>query len=284
MNTREFLEKDKDRLKNHLSTATGAEEAVRICEDELNRILLQYNEQSPSDTLRRAASSSMMTVRSALPLMSSSGEIRSYERTISASSPKTGFWMPLGFGIALCAAAGFFLTTAPKSLLAVGLILLIAGIVCVFIGGMRFGKRHGYIPEKEQILEVRPDPDKIYYNLSGLLTVVDQQLEDTQYEELREKELPKASAADGISVPEEELQLLSGILETAYARIDSPGADTVISNIRFYLHKKGMEVIEYSDETARYFNKMPSSMNGTLRPAILQGNTVVIKGLAGGGI
>ena len=36
-------------------------------------------------------------------------------------------------------------------------------------------------PQKEQIIEVHPEPEKICHNLSGLLTVVDQQLEDAQF-------------------------------------------------------------------------------------------------------
>ena len=283
MNTREFLEKDKDRLKTRLSAAASPEEAAVICEDTLSRILLQYNEQSPSDAVRRTASTSLAAARSALPLIGSSGEIRSYERTLPRESNISGGWVPLAVGAGFSAAAGFFLTAAPAAMSPVGLIFLIAGLAGVFIGGLKFGKKRGFVPQKEQILEVRPDPDKIYHSLSGLLTVVDQQLEDAQYEELQEKEHPEPALITQTAVPEEELQLFSGILESAFARADSPDAQTVISNIRFYLHKKGIDVLEYSEENSRYFNRMPSRMKGTLRPAILQGSTVLVKGLAGDG-
>ena len=68
MNTREFLEQDKERLKTRLGAAADAEEAAVICEDELNRILFRYNEQVPSDTMRKAASATLTTIRSALRL------------------------------------------------------------------------------------------------------------------------------------------------------------------------------------------------------------------------
>ena len=283
MNTRDFLEKDKERLKTRLSSAASAEEAEVICEDALSRILLQYNEQIPSDAMRRTASTSLATARSALPLIGSSGEIRSYERTLPNENKAAGGWVPLAAGAGLSAAAAFFMTAAPAAMSPVGFVLLIAGLVGVFIGGQKFGKKRGYVPQKEQILEVRPDPEKIYHSLSGLLTVVDQQLEDAQYEVLQDKEQPEQGADPGMAVPEDELQLLSGILESAYARCDSPDAQTVISNVRFYLHKKGIDVLEYSEETSRYFNRMPSRLNGTLRPAILQGSTLLVKGLAGDG-
>ena len=283
MNTRELLEKDKEQLKTRLSAAADAEEAAVICEKALNRIQLQYNEQAPSDAVRKAASASLTTARAALQLIDSSGEIQSYERTLPSAASKAGGWIPVAVGAGFSAAAAFFMMTAPAAMSPVGLVLLIAGLVSIFIGGLQFGKKRGIAPRKEQILEVHPAPEKICHSLTGLLTVVDQQLEDVQYEEMRVKELPGPVAVNQAALPDDELQLLSGILESAYARADNPEAQAEISNIRFYLHKKGIEAVEYSEETARYFNRIPSVKKGTLRPAVLQNNTVLIKGLAGDG-
>ena len=283
MNTRELLEKDKEQLKTRLSAAADAEEAAVICENALNRIQLQYNEQAPSDAVRKAASASLTTARAALQLIDSSGEIQSYERTLPSGNIKAGGWVPVAVGAGFSAAAAFFMTAAPAALSPVGLILLIAGLIGVFIGGLQFGKKRGFTPQKEQILEVHPAPEKICHSLTGLLTVVDQQLEDIQYEELRDKELPGPVTVNKAALPEDELKLLSGILESAYARADDADARAEISNIRFYLHKKGVETVEYSEETARYFNRIPSKKKGTLRPAILQNSTILIKGMAGDG-
>ena len=283
MNTRELLEKDKEQLKTRLSAATDAEEAAVICENALNRIQLQYNEQAPSDAVRKAASASLTTARAALQLIDSSGEIQTYERTLPSGNKKAGGWVAVAVGAGFSAAAAFFMTAAPAAMSPVGLILLIAGLIGIFIGGLQFGKKRGYIPQKEQILEVHPAPDKICHSLSGLLTVVDQQLEDVQYEELRDKELSGPVAINEAAVPEDELKLLSGILESAYARYEDADAQAEISNIKFYLHKKGLEAVEYSEETARYFSRIPSQRKGTLRPAVLQGTTILMKGLAGSG-
>ena len=284
MNTRELLEKDRERLKGRLSAAGGPEEAAVICEDEINRVLMQYNEQAPSDVIRRAASAFLTTVRYALPLIDSSGEIQTYERTLPKEKKNAAGWAALAIGAGFSAAAAFFLMTATAAMSPVGLVLLAAGLVGIFIGGLKFGRNRGAAPRVEQIIEVHPDPDKIYRNLTGYLTAVDRCLEDVQIDELRDKEQAAPEVSGRMALPEDELQLLSGILEAAYARGDSPDAQSVISNIRFYLHKKGIEVIEYSEENARYFNKMPSRVQGTLRPAILQDNTVIVKGLTGGGM
>lgn len=283
MNTRELLEQDKDQLKTRLSAASDAEEAAVICEKAVNRILLQYNEQAPSEAARKAASVSLTTVRAALPLMDSAGEIRSYERTLPTRKPTGRSWAALAAGAGLSAAAAFFLTAAPAAMSPVGFLLMAGGLAGFFVSGLYFGKKRGFVPEKEQILEVHPEPEKICHNLTGLLTVVDQQLEDAQFEEDRAREVPGPVTNSNAAVPEEELQLLSGILESAYGRPDDPDAQTTISNIRFYLHKKGVETVDYTEDTARYFNRIPSLREGTLRPAVLQGTTVLVKGLAGSG-
>ena len=244
MNTRQLLEKDKEQFKTRLAAANDADEAARVCEQTLNRILLQYNEQAPSDALRKAASTSLTTVRAALPLINSAGEIQTYERTLPAEK-KPGGWVPLGIGAGLSAGAAALFMAAPAAFAPVGLALLIGGLAGIFISGLQFGRKKGVVPKTEQILEVRPDPDKIYHNLLGLLTVEDQYLEDVGFEDRRGKELPGPAAVAAAALPEDQLQLLSGILESAYARSGDPDAEAVVSNVRFYLHKKGVEVLDY---------------------------------------
>ena len=59
MNIRDLLEKDKERLMTRLANAVSPEQAARECEDELGRLLLEYNEQAPSDRVSEAAYYSM---------------------------------------------------------------------------------------------------------------------------------------------------------------------------------------------------------------------------------
>ena len=61
MNIRDLLEKDKERLMTRLANAVSPEQAARECEDELGRLLLEYNEQAPSDRVSEAAYYSMQT-------------------------------------------------------------------------------------------------------------------------------------------------------------------------------------------------------------------------------
>ena len=56
----------------------------------------------------------------------------------------------------------------------------------------------------------------------------------------------------------------------------------MISELKFYLHKKKIDVIDYDGENKELFERMPSQSTGTIRPALVIADTVLRKGLAAG--
>ena len=73
---------------------------------------------------------------------------------------------------------------------------------------------------------------------------------------------------------------LASLLETAYASLDTDESRQSVSDIKCYLHKRGIEVVDYSDETNMYFNRMPASRTCTLKPAIVKNKVALIRGMA----
>lgn len=281
MNTRDLLEKDKERLMNRLANAASPQEAARECEDELGRILIEYNEQAPSDRVSEAAYYSMQTAKAAISLVDSTGEIRAYERTSGAPVSKKNYVIPLAGGVAATAAGGLMLVLAPAAVAPIGLVALVAGFAAAFVGGVRFGARRSQPVLRDQIFETRVDGGKIYSNLLRMMTVIDRNLSDVHGREKQETpnltvKTEKASA--------EELELLAGILESAYARRDEGDSEDIISSVKFYLHRQGIDVVEYTSENERWFNKMPSKRRGTIRPAFVKDGGVLIRGIAAGGM
>ena len=128
MNIRDLLEKDKERLMTRLANADNPEQAARECEDEIGRLLLEYNEQAPSDRVGEAAYYSMQTARAAISLVDSTGEIRAYERTGVTEVSGKNYVIPLAGGIGAMAAGGLVLALAPAVLAPVGLIGLIVAL------------------------------------------------------------------------------------------------------------------------------------------------------------
>ena len=75
----DILEKDKDKLLTELAAAKESEKAVRVLENELDKLLLTYNEQCSSERERNAAAYMMQAVRLSLPLVDSVGDTKVWE-------------------------------------------------------------------------------------------------------------------------------------------------------------------------------------------------------------
>ena len=75
----EILEKDKEHLLTELTRASVPERTAGVLETELDKILLQYNEQAGSDKERDAAAYMIKALRHGLPLVDSVGETKVWE-------------------------------------------------------------------------------------------------------------------------------------------------------------------------------------------------------------
>ena len=171
MKIRDLLERDKERLMARLANADNPEQAARECEDEIGRLLLEYNEQAPSDRVGEAAYYSMQTAKAAISLVDSTGEIRAYERTGGTQVSGKNYVIPLAGGIGGMAAGGLVLALAPAVFAPVGLIGLIAGFAATFVAGVRFGGKRSVPANRDQIFETRVDGGKIYSNLLRMMPV-----------------------------------------------------------------------------------------------------------------
>ena len=278
MKTRELLENDKERLLVKLGEADSPDKTVRTLEEELNRIQIRYGENESDEALSREASYALETAKAALSLVDSTGEIRTYERTgPSGKDAKGRYLIPLGSGFGAGVLGAMLMTVAPSAMVPLCVILIIGGLGLTFVGGYNFGKRKQIPARSEQIVDVRMDSEKIYRSLNSMLTVVDHNLEDAR---LTFADTAASGSSSPDDVDDEELRLLSALLETAYSSGDSDDARQTISDITFYLHRRGVEVIPYSEETAKYFNRMPAAFTGTLKPALVKDSTVLIRGMA----
>ena len=78
------------------------------------------------------------------------------------------------------------------------------------------------------------------------------------------------------------MELISGLLTSAYGAPGESVSQTVISDVRYYLHRKGIEVVDYSEENRRMFSRMPGKKEATLKPALVKDGKVLAKGLVTG--
>ena len=156
----------------------------------------------------------------------------------------------------------------------------IVGLVCLYFAGYMYSrpKKEG---KKEHQVEIKVDANKIYRNFRTAILSIDQSLEEIGAAE-RWSKRDKAGSIDGRTVTSSELDLFSDLLAAAYSG-DPEYALEKIEQIKYFLHKQQIEVVDYSSETAKFFDMMPGSKAATIRPALVAQGGLLKKGLASAG-
>ena len=139
-------------------------------------------------------------------------------------------------------------------------------------------QRHG---RGERVLLPRIDADRIYRNFRTAILSVDQSLEEISAAE-RWKAREKAGSIDGRTVTQSELDLFSDLLAAAYSG-DPEYALEKIEQIKYFLHRQQIEVVDYTKENEKYFDLMPGIKAATIRPAMVAQGGLLKKGLASTG-
>ena len=293
MKMTDLLEKDKDKLLTELSAAGTAEKAVKVLENEIDKLLLKHNEHCESDRERESAAYMMQAVRLSLPLIDSTGTIKVWERGgrlegDDSGSFKVSFLVLLILGIALCvfgfgplmmeAYTGVAENARDQVLLHGG--ATVVGLISLYFSGYMYSrpKKRG---KAEYQVDIRIDSERIYRSFRTALLSVDQAIEEIRASE-RWKEREKAGSIDGRAVTPSELELFSDLLAAAYSG-DAEYALEKIEQIEFFLHRQQIEVVDYSKETEKYFDLMPGSKAATIRPALVAQGGLLKKGLASSG-
>ncbi len=292
MKMTEMLEKDKDKLLTELSAAASAEKAIRVLENEMDKLLLKHNEYCESDRERESAAYMMQAVRLSLPLIDSNGKIKVWEsgrsRDEGEGSFKISFLILLILGIALCV-FGFGplmmdAYVAAKDNARDQVILhggaTLVGLIALYFSGYMYSrpKTRG---KTEYQVDIRVDADRIYRNFHTALLSIDQSVEEIRAAE-RWKNREKAGSIDGRTVTQSELDLFSDLLAAAYSG-DPEYALEKIEQIKYFLHKQQIEVVDYTKDNEKYFDLMPGSKAATIRPALVAQGGLLKKGLASSG-
>ena len=273
----DLLDKDKSNLITELSNAAIPEKAIKVLENETDKLVLKYNEQSDSERERETAAYLMQAVRLALPLIDSTGT--SSDR-ISIPSALLMF-----AGIVLCIYAMFPLIIAGMEAsepattreLVIRMIAVFGGLAAGILGGLLV-RRGPVRTVKEQQVEIHVDADKLYRYYRTVILSVDQSLEEVSARERWDKR-EQAGNIDGRPATTPELDLFSDLLAASYSG-DPEYALEKIEAIKYYLHRQQIEVVDYSDSTRQYFDMMPGTKTGTIRPAMVADGNLLKKGLA----
>ena len=235
----------------------------------------------------------IQAVRLSLPLIDSNGKIKVWESghrsdEDTGGSFKPSFLILLIVGLALCV-FGFgplmmdAYTAAAAN--ARDQVLLhggatVVGLIALYFSGYMYSrpKKAG---KKEYQVDIRIDADRIYRNFRTTILSVDQSLEEIRAAE-RWQAREKAGTIEGRTVSQSELDLFSDLLAAAYSG-DPEYALEKVEQIKYFLHRQQIEVVDYSKENEKYFDLMPGSKMATIRPAMVAQGGLLKKGLASNG-
>ena len=283
-----LLEKDKERFLNNMSAAKSSAEAVAAVEEQYSRILSAYNEKEENERIRNTAVFLTETVSSAAGFLNCDGESVIWSRSQyrpGVSKPKRSGWFAffLILGILALIGAGaelIYLTDAfpPSNEMILVLAIAAAAALFLFLSGI-FSAKKKEENRQELYAETIPDGEKTYHILLNSVLTMDRILEQIRNEELLAEK--KALMEEKDSMKKEDIRLLSDLLESAYAENSEYGRQ-IVSELKFYLHRKNIDVVDYDGSNRDYFELMPSESAGTIRPALVIAGSVLRKGLAAG--
>ena len=293
----ELLEKDKQNLLTELAASKTAEKATHVLENELDKLLLMYNDRCGNERERDAAAYMTQAIRFSLPLIDSVGETKVWETGSSEAAKSKSRLNPLVFlfiiGALVLCGLGLFPFIAPSFSDGIDSIknfdvallkpigFIVGGAASAFIGGLLARRSGQKQPKRTQQVEIQVDSAKIYRSFRNALLSVDQSLEEIQSME-RWAERDAAGTIDGHEVSDSELDIFSDLLAASYSN-DPDYAMEKIDAVKYYLHRQQIEVVDYSAETAQFFDMMPGQRAGTIRPAMVANGNLLRKGVASSG-
>ncbi len=309
----------KNTLMENLKAAGDAGQIRQVISDCFDRMLAEHNEalSDPDSSSNRAqlglAAALVAQAKTSVRFLDSTGEPVVWEKRSSSSSgsgvsKKAGSMQSLsrlsktGIGAIGAGLLVFWLFLVLKLLspasLSAALQMLLPALLMTALSALGVwllirGTRTSDPADRQYMAQITYDRDKILGHMRALVITIDQCMDDM--EPLLNGSGEYDGDMDASGLPEDELRLLSDLLEAGCSK-DGQIALEAISRVRYYLHRKGIEVVDYSADKRRWFEMMPAaddSLSGndleneplsdadhTLRPALVRDQVVLRKGLA----
>lgn len=288
----ELLEKDKNHLLTEMGAAGTSEKAISILEKETDKLLLSHNDAAESDAERNAAAHMMQAVRLSLPFIDSLGGTKVFEQGVNekgrAKTPVSVILLVIAgivlliYGLLPLIMLGVNSASTPaaRNELIVRSVAIVMGAAALFLSGSIKG-RPAVSRRKEYYVEQKVDADRIYRNYRTIMISVDQSLDEVRLQQRQDKK-EQAGKIEGRDASNAEIELFSDLLAASYSG-DPEFALEKIAGIKYFLHKQQIEAVDYSEDTAQYFDLMPGAEAGTIRPALIADGKLLKKGLASKG-
>ncbi len=285
-----LLEQDREQVFSSLQAERASDRARQVLEKETDRLMYRAAQMTQDGSRSQAVQGMLQVVRNTLPFLESVTETEIWEKNASLEdTKKVHITIPgiisLIAGV-VCVAAGLLGQSAAGKILRPGALLWsAAGCALLVLGGYLagHGKRSGgrkQAPVKQTFLI---DPAQVWHVLQGIALTADHSLDEA--EEYAKLEMASGNKDARSVLNKEEMTFFAELLENAYARRRSDPEDEAlreqVESIRYYLHTRGVETADYTQQDAEWFELLPSGgKSATIRPAMLSDGVLIRKGLA----
>ena len=246
-------------------------QSVARLNETMAQILLRYNAANAGNrTQQNLADCLTATVQDSLGFLLAG----TAEKEISKRPLQTGAVISLLCSV-ICCLASVLLIVQKLSLL-FGCILMVLAVFLAFLSGrLWFG-------EREVRIQSGLDADAVWRTLRKASATMDRKI--TSFCEAEDARLQEAlslsSNAEKPKLSEEELELFGALLEGLYSG-NGEYSLRQLQKIKLYLRHLGIELREYDKQNAELFDILPSRKGAaTLRPALLDGETLLLAGKA----
>jgi len=269
----EHWQEQKDALRIFLTDQTELADKVYQVRHALSQAEQNALAEMSDDILRQQAGLLMSCIRQSVSLLEAQDSTQVWvpqSMQTKAKRPAALRWSALALQLLVC------LWCCAEQL---WFGLLLAAGAFIFSAVLFFTERRYKAPvqaENECRITTSLNTDKLFSLLDGQLRAADRYLNDFQYlnDQLR---IGGSDCSDDAVISR-----ASDMMEALYDVADEERETVQEAAVRL-LDVLGMQVLDYSEENAQYFNTLPSkNVNRTLRPAILSGkdSTLLQRGTA----
>ncbi len=285
-----LLDEDKEMVLAGLARDPSISAAQATLEKAVDRVMYRYAEACGDEALANSGQHILQAMKNTLPVMDTVGEARTWNRQAQAQKSGLSFTamsialLVGGLVLVIAAVLGMLISGRFSGALAFVKAMLPAGLgsAALFFAGVQAARPRDRRRASEGTEDVRTeflvDAGKAWHCLRGAMLQADGQLERIREASAVAKQQASRTAVGG-KVDPKALDLFAELLETAYAANDD-GARESVAAIRFYLHGAGVDVVDYTPGKESWFEFLPASRAGTMRPALAGEGKLIKKGLA----
>ena len=267
----QLLKAEEEKIRGEIRADTTIDQdrtqSVSRLKETLAQVLLRYNAANSGNQTRQAIADSMTA---ALQDSCSFLLAGTAEKEISSRPLRAAAIISLLCSIICCLSS--LLLFGQKMSFLIGCILMVLAIFLAFLSGrLWYGERE---------VQVRTGLD-VWKTLRKTSATMDRKIDRLcELEDARIQEARNSAGETRQKISAEELNLLGDLLEGLYSE-NGEFSLRQLRKIKPYLQRQGIELEDYAANNAEFFEILPSKKGAaTLRPALLEGETLLLAGKA----